>query len=231
MQPKSSSSFLYNKNPLKAAGEHLPFLKYNSPQIWISDVRIHSGQDQYLKRSTYTTYMNTYTQYTHISVISVFDISSRCCIYDRCAQRSMLSAFHCTYVTNTPLSACLCSNRSTYNWLVAVSSARVYYRLLFCSRGRLGPLETWAVIRDQIQLSPRIKQVLNVLKIRVRTPLTFTTWSSMIIGPTKVRTVPKNTARTPATTHPTATLDLLIAIACYWQLTVSVGGFCLCPQS
>lgn len=43
--------------------------------------------------------------------------------------------------------------------------------------------------------------------------LTFTIWSSIMSGPTKVRTVPKNTARTPTTMNPTATLDLLMAIA------------------
>lgn len=51
---------------------------------------------------------------------------------------------------------------------------------------------------------------------------TFTTWSSIISGPTKVRTVPKNTVRTPTTIKPTATLDLFIAIVSYWQTVLYV---------
>lgn len=51
---------------------------------------------------------------------------------------------------------------------------------------------------------------------------TFTTWSSIISGPTKVRTVPKKTVRTPTTIKPTATLDLFIAIVSYWQTVLCV---------
>lgn len=52
----------------------------------------------------------------------------------------------------------------------------------------------------------RIKQILNIL-------LTFTTWSSMMMGPTKVKTIPPITARTPATINPMATLAWLIAMS------------------
>lgn len=39
----------------------------------------------------------------------------------------------------------------------------------------------------------------------------------MTIGPTKESTVPKTTARTPATTNATAALDLLMAMVCQRQ--------------
>lgn len=50
-------------------------------------------------------------------------------------------------------------------------------------------------------------------KIIPNSLLTFTTWSSMMMGPTKVRTVPNITARTPTTINPIATLALLIAMS------------------
>lgn len=46
--------------------------------------------------------------------------------------------------------------------------------------------------------------------------LTFSTWSSMMIGPTKTRTVPKNTINTPATMKPA------VSLALFTPMTVTV---------
>lgn len=53
----------------------------------------------------------------------------------------------------------------------------------------------------------------HAVTLRVGGLLTFTIWSSMIIGPTKARRVPNITAMTPATINPSATLDLLISMS------------------
>lgn len=72
-----------------------------------------------------------------------------------------------------------------------------------------------------------------MLHVNVVTELTFTTWSSINIGPTKTRKTPKTVARTPSTMKPAETLDLFVVILTGRLNVVFVArtAHCLCVHT
>lgn len=109
--------------------------------------------------------------------------------------------------------------------LYCISLLQCCYQLMFPGRVQL------ALNPELSALSSGVNQPLLLRFCPGSAPvLTFTIWSSMMSGPTKVSTVPNTTVRKPVTMKPTATRALFTAMA---LLSVYCPGAecCLRPRT